>query len=136
MTLRETYRMIENISGFVGVLCGAIGWSMYQTAKIGGDDTSRAFLLATIIVWMVTLAGLLFWLLRPLSEIFDTYDEGQESDMSAEMHGGEAALAIGEHTFRAGFKAGAVCLPGEDGLDAENLAWSEYDPPEEIKALS
>lgn len=52
----------------------------------------------------------------------------------------DAALAIGEHAFRAGFKAATrydwnVSADGHE-LELEEQAWSEYDPPEHIKALS
>lgn len=44
---------------------------------------------------------------------------------------GESALAIGEHAFRAGYLA--ACDVTEYDVDK---AWSEYDPPEDIKALA
>lgn len=53
----------------------------------------------------------------------------------------DAALAIGEHAFRAGFEA-AIAFVGTDGAEASDVvkelqrSWNEYDPPEDIKALS
>lgn len=55
----------------------------------------------------------------------------------------DAALAIAEHAFRAGFVAGEAWLypPGDNRTHEEtraameDIAWSEYDPPEHIKAL-
>lgn len=54
---------------------------------------------------------------------------------------GDAAIAIGEHAFKAGWDAGnsyAMCVArdAEDDLSVRETAWSEYDPPEHIKALS
>lgn len=61
----------------------------------------------------------------------DTWLVRHKDDVS----GGEAALAIGEHAFRAGYMAGQ-----NDGMIAseatEQAAWSAYEPPEHIKALS
>lgn len=54
---------------------------------------------------------------------------------------GDAAIAIGEHAFRAGYQA-AVNEKVEGGywaprhMDFENKAWDAYDPPEHIKELS
>lgn len=50
--------------------------------------------------------------------------------------GGEAALAIGEHAFRAGWAACDATM--DDGLVAVGVdaAWLAYDPPEHIKELS
>jgi hypothetical protein len=50
----------------------------------------------------------------------------------------DAALAIGEHAFRAGFEAGADWGHKRVGHrpSALAVAWSDYDPPEDIKALS
>jgi hypothetical protein len=56
----------------------------------------------------------------------------------------DAALAIGKHAFRAGFAAGKF---GINYVNRENpfshlgapevdAAWSDYNPPEDIKALS
>lgn len=56
------------------------------------------------------------------------------------------AIAIGEHAFRAGFNAG-IAFCHEEGFYAggtseeafkvgEEKAWSEYQPSEDIKALS
>ena len=52
---------------------------------------------------------------------------------------GDAALAIGEHAFLAGWDA--AMAHANYPTNAESIvpkmdAWSEYDPPEEIKALS
>lgn len=60
----------------------------------------------------------------------------------------DAALAIAEHAFRTGHKAGRKLVADinqlgyeasgepDDFAVAEHIAWSDYDPPEEIKALS
>jgi len=45
--------------------------------------------------------------------------------------GGEQAIAIAEHAFRAGFEAGN----GVDRGCNYQLWWSDYDPPEELKGL-
>lgn len=55
--------------------------------------------------------------------------------------GGENALAIGEHAFKAGFEfALTECFnAASDRHNWPKLigeGWSKYDPPEEIKALS
>lgn len=47
-------------------------------------------------------------------------------------------IAIGEHAFIAGFKAGAERADSEQHTDDQILAlanesWSDYDPPEELK---
>lgn len=48
---------------------------------------------------------------------------------------GDAALAIGEHAFLAGYDRGYSA--GQNGADSKpHEAWSDYDPPEDIKALS
>lgn len=49
---------------------------------------------------------------------------------------GDAALAIGEHAFKAGYQKandeiGSYAVP-----EQMEAAWSEYDPPEHIKALA
>jgi hypothetical protein len=60
---------------------------------------------------------------------------------------GNVALAIGEHAFRAGFAAAAAFAEGGLAIDGEvpmtnkataalEAAWSAYDPPEDIKALT
>lgn len=58
---------------------------------------------------------------------------------------GDAALAIAEHAFRAGFKAAADYATAKAYLEEQlaepaerelEWAWSMYDPPEHIKALS
>lgn len=55
---------------------------------------------------------------------------------------GDAAIAIGEHAFRAGYKRAAdrarAFYPTRIESDEAHMeqAWSEYDPPEDIKALS
>lgn len=55
---------------------------------------------------------------------------------------GDAALAIGEHAFRAGWDAAVEAGPEWDDLfhgvsdTAKEKAWDAYDPPEDIKALS
>jgi hypothetical protein len=54
----------------------------------------------------------------------------------------DAALAIGEDAFRAGFAAAwqlwSKVYPAQPQGEAAaaSRAWSEYDPPEHIKALS
>lgn len=56
----------------------------------------------------------------------------------------DAAVAIGEDAFRSGFEAGLTFglantkpLVGGAEMVAElDKAWSDYDPPEDIKALS
>jgi hypothetical protein len=53
---------------------------------------------------------------------------------------GDAAIAIGEHAFRAGFSAATkfdwnFAAEGKEA-ELENKAWDAYDPPEYIKALS
>ena len=66
---------------------------------------------------------------------------GHDEALGRDLDGGEAALAIGEHAFRAGVAWGLerAKQPGGDTnqalLDAER-AWSDYEPPEDIKALS
>lgn len=55
------------------------------------------------------------------------------------MAGGEAALAIGEHAFLEGWIAALKFAEVDSGIAsamAHDRAWSEYDPPEHIKALS
>ena len=58
-----------------------------------------------------------------------------------EMSDTDVAFAIGEHAFRAGFAAGwdsamGASQRGEEFEQRwEDRAWSEYDPPEDIKAL-
>lgn len=47
---------------------------------------------------------------------------------------GDAAIAIGEHAFIAGWHAHAQAMHGKEGTVHD--AWSAYDPPEDIKALS
>jgi hypothetical protein len=55
---------------------------------------------------------------------------------------GDAALAIGEDAFRAGFQAALNWMKGPQPISqataalAVNAAWSDYDPPEGIKALT
>lgn len=49
---------------------------------------------------------------------------------------GDAALAIGEHAFRAGFEAAERAWRNANDAHAQNQAWDAYDPPEDIKALS
>lgn len=49
-----------------------------------------------------------------------------------ERQGGETALAVGEDAFRAGFRANTH---GSYDPELCARAWSEYDPPEHIKAL-
>jgi hypothetical protein len=58
-------------------------------------------------------------------------------DTTGEGAGGEAAIAIAEHAFKAGWDA-AVDLFGPDGpcLAEQEEAWSNYEPPEPIKALA
>jgi hypothetical protein len=59
-----------------------------------------------------------------------------------EHSGGEAAEAIAEHAFRAGFKQAVEDAgphyPNADTVAAEweDMGWSNYDPPEHIKAMS
>ena len=50
----------------------------------------------------------------------------------------DAALAIGEHAFRAGFARGFYYADQTSRSEAGAVedAWDEYDPPEYIKALS
>lgn len=51
---------------------------------------------------------------------------------------GDAAVAIGEHAFKAGYVAGSTPYRGK-GADLEGeatKAWDAYDPPEHIKDLS
>lgn len=54
----------------------------------------------------------------------------------------DAALAIGEHAFRTGYKSAAdrarAFHPTRIEDDAAHMeqAWSDYDPPEDIKALA
>lgn len=47
----------------------------------------------------------------------------------------DLAIAIGEHAFRAGFEDGAVWGEKRCGYlpSAANVAWSAYDPPEDLK---
>lgn len=60
----------------------------------------------------------------------------------SEKGGGEAALAIGENAFRAGYKAGEANgrLIGQGKRPwtsrDESDAWSAYEPPEDIKELA
>jgi hypothetical protein len=51
---------------------------------------------------------------------------------------GDAAVAIGEHAFRAGWDAcdEASGVQSERRSTTVERAWGEYDPPEHIKALS
>lgn len=52
---------------------------------------------------------------------------------------GDAALAIGEHAFGAGWDACCKSyglMPGRESGQTKYDAWSDYDPPEDIKALS
>lgn len=56
---------------------------------------------------------------------------------------GDAAIAIGEHAFRAGWDACVQAVHRQmnvsypDNVAAKReAAWSSYDPPEDIKALS
>ena len=52
---------------------------------------------------------------------------------------GDAALAIAEHAFKAGFDQALEYLdlfPSKTVAGMSDVGWSEYDPPEEIKALS
>jgi len=52
---------------------------------------------------------------------------------------GDAALAIGEHAFRAGYEAclNDACPGGPINYTGTvDEAWDAYDPPEDIKALS
>lgn len=65
------------------------------------------------------------------------YDSGEEPE--PEPISGDDAIAIGEHAFRAGFKAGAPSWDEKlDGPyeEAVQSAWNGYDPPEDIKARS
>lgn len=51
----------------------------------------------------------------------------------------DAALAIGEHAFGAGWDACCVAYglkPGRESGQTKYEAWSDYDPPEDIKALA
>lgn len=51
----------------------------------------------------------------------------------------DAALAIGEHAFRAGFEAGMQSAHAESyerETTTVDEAWANYDPPEDIKVLS
>ena len=62
-------------------------------------------------------------------------------DTEGDGAGGEAALAIGEHAFRAGFAAAVEAwskstAPSSGWTDTVSGAWNAYDPPEDIKALS
>lgn len=57
----------------------------------------------------------------------------------SEEGGGEAALAIGEDAFRAGYKAGVDWSQGpyaEKPNNGVDEAWSAYEPPEDIKELA
>lgn len=72
------------------------------------------------------------------------YMSAETHDLASELvrfiaskSNGDAALAIGEHAFRAGFMAcyAAIGKPGTVQSDLER-AWSDYDPPEDIKALT
>lgn len=47
---------------------------------------------------------------------------------------GDTAIAIAEHAFRAGWDAAYEAC--KEGIGDCNVAWSEYDPSEHIKALS
>ena len=50
---------------------------------------------------------------------------------------GDAALAIGEHAFYAGFEAGYMPLNRDEAFFAKReQAWSNYEPSEDIKELS
>lgn len=55
---------------------------------------------------------------------------------------GDAAVAIAEHAFKAGYQSAADRARAfhptriEDDTAHKERAWSEYDPPEHIKALS
>lgn len=54
---------------------------------------------------------------------------------------GDAAIAIGEHAFRAGFAKGhqfglGTDLPCNEHSSGADRAWNDYDPPEYIKDLS
>lgn len=50
----------------------------------------------------------------------------------------DAALAISEHAFRAGFQRGFYYADqtSRSPESAIEYAWSDYDPPEDLKALS
>lgn len=54
----------------------------------------------------------------------------------------DAALAIGEHAFRAGYDAAARVFANAAPIGHQNweagkdYSWGQYDPPEDIKALS
>ena len=48
--------------------------------------------------------------------------------------GGEAAIAIGEHAFRAAFEAGMEYA--DTGLLDVDAAWLAYEPSEAVKVLS
>ena len=58
---------------------------------------------------------------------------------------GDAAIAIGEHAFYAGYEAGVFDLPNytfspltknEEFYARREIAWSNYEPSEDIKELS
>jgi len=59
-----------------------------------------------------------------------------------ETQDADAAIAIGEHAFRAGYTAAVEAARGYHPLILQNYetrmdaAWSDYDPPEDIKALT
>ena len=74
-----------------------------------------------------------------ISMIVEGINEALAASSPSPAQGGEAALAISEHAFRAGHKAGwfdakAGRIYSQE--EEEESAWSEYEPPEEIKALS
>jgi hypothetical protein len=53
------------------------------------------------------------------------------------LNDGDAALAIGEHAFRAGFQhAVRIAQNLQHPEQFEDVAWSEYEPSEDVKALS
>jgi hypothetical protein len=55
------------------------------------------------------------------------------------LNDGDAALAIGEHAFRAGFAAGQDAggdAAGGRQFQTVDAAWSDYEPSEDVKALS
>jgi hypothetical protein len=64
----------------------------------------------------------------------------QRADRSSKVGDGtpDAALAIAEHAFRAGYEAGVedALSGGHGGGPDVERAWSTYEPPEDIKALS
>lgn len=53
---------------------------------------------------------------------------------------GEAAVTIGEHAFRHGYRDAVrnhgSNVSGKDAALKEQEAWDEYDPPEDIKELT